>query len=308
MWLSLKFGQTLAAETVALDGNTRAMADYMAAYTHAANSERVRRYVRRISSRSDRRRYQLASLYYAGGYFSLRQSIQLDAIRQAIDSVGPGSDWLIAAWLSVASTVINAPGHTAQFLKPSTPETTARIQRCWRRNIWDLFKDRLTDIHPVGHASWRSSNRVLVGDAARLVAGPKPEGLEVVYADPPYTRDQYSRYYHVYETLYAYDFPNVTGIGRSPTERFHTAFSQKSQVATAFRQLIGALKRWDVQVVISYPSDGLLTKAGGSVRDIAHEQGFKSVTGLAFASEHSTMGASKGIPTKYATENLYVFS
>jgi adenine-specific DNA-methyltransferase len=147
---------------------------------------------------------------------------------------------------------------------------------------------------------------VCVGDALNLVARPKPTGVGTVYADPPYTRDQYSRYYHVYETLYKYDYPSIQGIGRTPSRRFQTVFSQKSQVVSAFRLLMRRLRKWRVRVVLSYPSDGLLTKAGGSVADIAEEQGFTMLSTTSFGKEHSTLGASRGVSTKNATENLYV--
>jgi adenine-specific DNA-methyltransferase len=307
-WLRSKFRDQLHAEQISMDGDARAMAKYMAAFEHAANSEHVKAKARRANLMNDHRRYQLASLYYAGGYFSLRQANQIDAIRYAIDTLrlDVDRDWLVAAWLSATANTLNGPGHTAQYLKPSSEDAALRIRQYWRRDIWELFQDRLSDLMLVGSESWRAANRVYIADALELVARPMPADLKTVYADPPYTRDQYSRYYHVYETLYQYDYPSIQGIGRTPSDRFDTAFSRKSKVVSAFRQLLGSLRKWSVRVVISYPSDGLLTKAGASVAAIAEEQGFKIVSATSFGKEHSTLGASGGFTTKDATENLYV--
>ncbi len=61
----------------------------------------------------------------------------------------------------------------------------------------------IATIRPYGSAAWRSDNRVLGHDALEiwryldaLNAGPA-----IYYADPPYSKEHYSRYYHVLETL-----------------------------------------------------------------------------------------------------------
>lgn len=36
------------------------------------------------------------------------------------------------------------------------------------------------------------------------------EDTTVVYADPPYTRDHYSRYYHTFETICLRDVPEIS--------------------------------------------------------------------------------------------------
>ncbi len=307
-WLSSRFRAALRLENAAVEGDRRALISYMTTFEHAANNQGTRRRAQSAKNARDHRHHQMCSLYYAAGYFSLRQAIQIDSIRAAIDGaqVEADPDWLLAAWLAAAATVINAPGHTAQFLKPSTAESAHRIRRTWRRDVWQLFGDRLSDLQPVGTRPWRLSNRVFVGDALQLVAGARPTNVLTVYADPPYTRDQYSRYYHVYEALYRYEFPEIAGVGRTPIERFQTRFSLKTQVVSAFRDLLGALRAWDVRIILSYPTDGLLADAGWSIDDLAVEQGFRITRHISFPNEHSTLGASNGSNTKEATENLYV--
>jgi adenine-specific DNA-methyltransferase len=56
-----------------------------------------------------------------------------------------------------------------------------------------------------------------------------------VYLDPPYTRDEYSRYYHVLETLVRYKYPVVSGKAsipkRSEGGRFASPFFTRNKAA-----------------------------------------------------------------------------
>lgn len=298
----------LGAEDRALAGSRRALEVHLSRARHAANSDVVRDGLRRADGRSDAGRYCLATGYFADGYFSLRQAIELDALRYAIDTTEALTayrDWLLSAWLASAGAVLNAPGHTAQFLKPNTDQQARRIQRNWRRSIWTIFADRLADVSLVGTKSWRASNNVITRDALEVANGSVPSDIGVVYADPPYTRDQYSRYYHVYETLYRYDFPTASGQGRTPTGRFTTAFSKKSQVRRAFDELVGGIARWRVPLILSYPSDGLLQRAGYTVESIL-ERHLTIAKTLVLPYDHSTMGGSSGVGTTLAQERIYV--
>ena len=143
-------------------------------------------------------------------------------------------------------------------------------------------------------------------DALALLTGGSLESIGLVYADPPYTKDQYSRYYHVYETLYRYDFPGAHGLGRARPDRTSTPFCRKSQVSDAFTHLFTAVAELRVPLILSYPSAGLLASAGASVTSLASPR-LCITTTMSFSAEHSTLGASTGRTHKTATENLYVF-
>jgi adenine-specific DNA methylase len=85
---------------------------------------------------------------------------------------------------------------------------------------------------------------------------------KIVYADPPYTRDHYSRFYHVLETLCLRDNPNIStmvtngekqisrGIYRE--YRHQSPFCIKSQAPRAFETLIQKVRKIDAALVISY--------------------------------------------------------
>jgi len=131
------------------------------------------------------------------------------------------------------------------------------------------------------------------------------DGVGLIYADPPYTEDQYSRYYHVYETLYLYDYPESTGIGRYRSDRFRTEFSLASSVRAAFEQLFSGISRAEVPLVLSYPSNGLLAKKGTQPDELLSDY-FTVQQVIEARLEHSTMGASKGASKKTALERIYV--
>jgi len=63
-------------------------------------------------------------------------------------------------------------------------------------------------------------------NSLNLLGNVLPSSNVVVYLDPPYTREEYSRYYHVLETLVKYNYPSCSGSGLTPhpIERFSSKF------------------------------------------------------------------------------------
>lgn len=306
MWS--RYERRLRSEALSLQTDDK-LRRYISGATHVGNSPACERLALAASKAKGLDRYQLVSLYFSGGYFSLKQATQLDALRCAIDrsTRAEERDRALAAWIWAASIVVNAPGHTAQFLKANDASSAARVRYAWARDVWSLFRRTFADLRPHGTTAWRGKNRVEVGDALEFLASDRANDLSVVYADPPYTKDQYSRYYHVYETMYAYDFPDSKGEGRYRSDRFVTDFSLATGVSTAFRSLAEGVAARDATLVLSYPSNGLLQQTGGDVKKLLRSV-FRSVKVTSFEAKHSTMGGAQGGNVKAATENLYVCS
>jgi adenine-specific DNA methylase len=93
--------------------------------------------------------------------------------------------------------------------------------------------------------------------------------VDLVYLDPPYTADNYSRFYHVLETLVSYDYPELErrgGVltrGRYPLQenRFRSDFCSGSRVEDAFRRVVTSCHERGAKLLISYSTDtGLLTR------------------------------------------------
>ncbi|HSS33578.1 MAG TPA: hypothetical protein VLL27_09890 [Solirubrobacterales bacterium] len=308
--LRRRYARRLNAERKAVNGTAQNLRNLMECTPHAGNSADVRRSIARVRSLDEPDDYRLATLYFSASYFSIQQSIEIDALRYAIDRITDQDqngvrDWLLSTWLSAAGSLVNAPGHTAQFLKPTTTAVAARVVRQWRRSMWEGFVEKLGDLELQGNREWRQENIVTSQDALDLVRTEMLENVTAVYADPPYTVDHYSRFYHVYETLFLYDYPKSIGAGRYRDGRFFTPFSRVGEVEVAFRDLTGAIAEHGKPLVMSYPSTGVLNKAGVDLRDLLGEF-FTQVREIEIKLKHSTLGASTGTQSKQAVEKVYV--
>ncbi|MEM8541430.1 MAG: DNA adenine methylase [Pseudomonadota bacterium] len=251
---------------------------------------------------------------YAGSYFGLLQSIEIDAIRSAIDAAKAEGQinedehqWLVLALAVAMNRCTNSTGHFAQPLTPKASNIRRfALQR--QKSIKDNFLSALEALFPVGTRDWRLKNISLRGDANSTIASLGKDGRKkpsVVYADPPYTSDQYSRYYHLYETLLLYDYPTVEGKGRYRPDRSVSDFCLSSRVSGAFDRLIANCAEIGAELILSYPTNGLLKESRERL-----PAKIKSVYGrepqvTEINHQHSTMGASKGPGKQNVTEVIY---
>lgn len=302
--LSERFADRLQAETAAIAGGPGALREWMATAEHVGNSDLAKQ-IAVVAKRSmDIDRYALVSLYFGASYFSTQQAIALDALRYAIDRSDLSRDWLVGAWLVAAGRLVNAPGHTAQYLRPTSESSHRRICRQWKRSLWDAFLLGLGSLELVGTRTWRAQNRVTNSDAVETVASTDFDSVGLVYADPPYTKDHYSRFYHVYETMYRYDFPDSSGAGRYRSDRIPSRFSLASSTEAAFDELFRGIAARGLPVILSYPEDGLLSRRVELTSLLQRHFDVTKIIEVPLA--HSTLGSSSGRTTKPARERIYV--
>lgn len=248
---------------------------------------------------------------YRDGFFSGLQSAQIDSIKYAIDLAKTRKvlnynqwQWSVAALGRACLRIANTPGHFAQYLTPSE-SNYKRVQKQWKRDVWNEWLIGLQIMRPVGTVRWRASNKVTNLDSLSLITKSNGCNVGVVYCDPPYTSDQYSRYYHIWETLIEYDYPVVTGAGRYRADRFSTPFSIKTKAVSAMTDLIASISESGSDMVLSYPSNGLIYDAGGDPESILNQH-FKTVKlSLDFDHNHSTFGASKGSAKSIVREQVF---
>lgn len=317
--LLARFEEEVAHEDrILADGNARAYRRTYAGWRHAANDKTVARELVKLAGEGDPRPYRLATLSFAWGYFGLRQAIAIDSIRYAIDRgretgrLTPASaDWALVALLQAASCASASPGHFAQYLRPTSDEGFVRILRQRRRDIWQQFLQEAGELEPYGDVEWRAGNAVLQSDALdiwkTLDAIDFKDGI--VYADPPYSKDHYSRYYHVLETLTRYDYPSAIGKGRYRSDRFATPFSLKTRVEAAMNDLFRAVAVRGLTLLLSYPSNGLLNAACGiDPGDLLTEHFGRVDLRMRRPTSHSTLGARHGHARNTVHELLWVAS
>lgn len=82
---------------------------------------------------------------------------------------------------------------------------------------------------------------------------------DILYLDPPYTKNQYSVQYHLLETIAKYDNPTIKGItGARDTSNQTSAFSKPGEVQIQFERIIAKAKfRY---IIVSYSSAGIMSK------------------------------------------------
>ena len=95
---------------------------------------------------------------------------------------------------------------------------------------------------------------------------------DLVFLDPPYSSVQYSRFYHVLESIARGECGEVSGVGRypEPCRRPKSAFSLVTQSEEALDQLLFLVSANGASAILTFPdhqcSNGL---SGASVRAIA---------------------------------------
>jgi 16S rRNA G966 N2-methylase RsmD len=159
---------------------------------------------------------------YGGHYFSPSQALTFDFLISHLPKDDPERFTCLAACISAATECVAAPGHTAQPFQP-TITASPFILEAWSRDPIVYCQKALDMICP-RHA--QIAGNTITGDA--LVVAQKLNKHDLAFIDPPYSNVQYSRFYHVLETIARGQTQiNVSGIGRYPPlkERPQSKFS-----------------------------------------------------------------------------------
>lgn len=218
------------------------------------------------TKKNDMTHKSIVTRYFGGIYFSFEQSIQIDGIMNWImqNTTGIEKDKFVASVISATSEIVNTVGK--QFAQPINPRNTEgkikknigkRIQKDRKLDFFACFKKWLEIYTLTG-----SEDNIIICDDYKEALAKLPEEVSVVYADPPYTRYHYSRYYHVLETICLYDEPEVSNVkvgseirisrGMYRSERHQSPFCIKSQAKKAFQELIEGVAKKKVKLVLSY--------------------------------------------------------
>ncbi len=207
-----------------------------------------------------------ALTYFGGPYFSYSQAIRLDAIGAVARARLKRPIGAEAALLSTASEIVNTVGK--QFAQPVKlrkadgsvqPLLLSRAIADRRRSVEASFctwvsrwADRCVDSC--------YEHRIECDDVLNFLE--RDDSCSAYYADPPYTIDHYSRFYHVLETLVKRDTPmldEMNKLGRKTvmrgvyrTGRYQSSFCIPSEAPTAFERLFTLAARRRVPLILSY--------------------------------------------------------
>lgn len=208
-----------------------------------------------------------ASIYFGGVYFSFEQAAHIDVLLYEIKQAPRRfQNTLMAALLSTASDLVNSVGK--QFAQPIRPrnkngapkkQLISRLTKDRNCSVFDTFEKWIAKYSNIeqtieGHEVFRMDYKNALKNLA--------EDVSIVYADPPYTRDHYSRFYHGLETLSLQDKPKIskTNIGGKlrlsrglyREDRHQSPFCIKSQAPNAFLELFKLASEKNKILLLSY--------------------------------------------------------
>lgn len=210
----------------------------------------------------------LISRYYGGVYFSYKQAVEIDIILEGIHKFvsEDNRDLFLAALLSTASDVVNTVGkHFAQPIKARDSKGDIK-KTVYNKAVKDKTID-VVNLYREWLIKYKNLNKsdyqhiTLQSDFEKCLKE-LPENVVTVYADPPYTRDHYSRYYHVLETLTLRDTPKISTVtihgsthvsnGIYRENRYQSPFCIKSKAPDAFRKMFELISTSGRNLLLSY--------------------------------------------------------
>lgn len=247
--------------------------------------------------------------YYANTYFGVEQCFHLDSIRELAEDL-PNQNMrihLLAATISVMTYAVSSTTHLAQYLKPSTKKNCINLIARRKTNIIDLVVQRLKSLMKFSLPEYPAI--ILNNDYCDVFSNIEMSKGMVFYADPPYFKEHYSRYYHILDTYFEYDFPfltfnqltNSVTKGRYRQDRIISDFGLKSKVESAFNRLFSKIYENSAKLALSYANSSLVNRE--KLLQIASENGLKEKT-----FERKLMHSGQGQPrSKHVTEYLFLF-
>jgi len=180
-------------------------------------------------------------------FFSDENAKKIDFIRNEIDEWFSNNKitenekyYLIASLLesvSLVSNVAGVYGACLSFFDPRAikPMSFVPIDRANNDNIQsNVFNEDVLDL-------------------LKHVDG------DVLYLDPPYTKNQYPTQYHLLETIALNDSPKIKGKGGIRCmSSYSTAMSKPNQACSTLERIVATAKF--KYIVMSYSSDGIISK------------------------------------------------
>jgi len=188
---------------------------------------------------------------YGGHYFSPTQALTFDYLLSNLPEDYDERIVCLAACISTASECVASPGHTAQPFQP-TKGAGKYILDSWQQDPLERCK---TNIENLCNKFAKVKGSVVTGDSQNVIS--QLNSRDLVFMDPPYSNVQYSRFYHVLETIARCNTKiSVTGVGRYPAleERPQSKFSNTGQAKDALKALLKGVAEKGSTIIFTFPS------------------------------------------------------
>lgn len=178
--------------------------------------------------------------FNAGRIDYFRQTIQEWKNQELIDD--ETYCYLLACLLESVSKVANIAGVYGAYLKKWDPRAVKDIIFLEVEGTAALNRPALLN-------SYNKNLNEVIADV----------DCDIIYLDPPYTKNKYSVQYHLLETLIRDDNPRLKGItGTRDLSFASSSWSTKYNVEVEFESTIAKTKA--KHIILSYSSDGLMSK------------------------------------------------
>lgn len=226
------------------------------------------RVIKKLTSNGLMGKESVISRYYGGVYFSYKQAVQVDIILSSIRRISDtaNKNLFLAALLSTVSDVAVTVGkHFAQPIKARDSKGNIK-PLVYNKSVKDkgidvlsLFIEWVDKYLSLTQTDF--AHTVFQGDYMECLNS-LPDNVTTVYADPPYTRDHYSRFYHVLETIALDDIPEISTVTMNGTthisngiyrkDRHQSPFCIKSKAPKAFDDMFRSIARTKRNLLLSY--------------------------------------------------------
>lgn len=199
------------------------------------------------------KKFNLFEKIYSDTYFSKKQCCEIDSIRYAISLIkNKNKKYLyLTALMCMMCSIQSTPGHFAQYM----PSTHKRIVPLRKMNAYNEFLKKCDDYNNVYFN--KKNNKCYCLDYKLLLKNNLIKNVDTVYLDSPYSQEQYSRFYHVLETLVKYDYPKVEYKAKYREDRFLSEFCYKKTVKKEFQTIVEYCSKNNINLVISYSNKAL---------------------------------------------------
>lgn len=202
--------------------------------------------------------FYLFTTYYATNYYGITQALDIDCLIKIINLRFPQykNALLSCLFYAMKETVFSKDGHMAQPLSLEKNQSRLFIQRS--KNVYELFVKKFKEYITVPLSKFSGKNRVFNLNFEDILEQKIFTNVGLVYADPPYTDMQYSRYYHLLNVAAKYEYPELTVTKNGYTKglytegRYQSKLSQRSSAKQSLENLINFCSHNNTNLAISY--------------------------------------------------------
>lgn len=199
--------------------------------------------------------YTFFSDNYSNKYFTSNVCRQIDNISYEIDKLELVEKYIYKYILMLSMNKIRlTTWHYAQYLDENHPRMKIFLNR-------DLYEQMFYEIDnfKLNKNFWE--NISLNFEDKKLFNILEEKKISLIYLDPPYSAEQYSRFYHILETVSKYDNPNLDFSTKwlYRNDRYKSDFSYKTKALLAFEEVLKFAQKKNSDIIISYSDKWLVS-------------------------------------------------